>query len=45
MSDKILKIGIFAVALIGLLIYSTFFIVKETHQAIVLTIRRAKKSL
>jgi membrane protease subunit HflC len=43
MSDKILKIGIFAVALIGLLIYSTFFIVKETNQAIVLQLGNPKK--
>ena len=43
MSDKILKIGIFVVALIGLLIYSTFFIVKETHQAIVLQLGNPKK--
>jgi membrane protease subunit HflC len=43
MSDKILKIGIFAVALFGLLIYSTFFIVKETHQAIVLQLGNPKK--
>lgn len=43
MSDKILKIGIFAVALLSLLIYSTFFIVKETHQAIVLQLGNPKK--
>jgi membrane protease subunit HflC len=43
MSDKIFKIGIFAVALIGLLIYSTFFIVKETNQAIVLQLGNPKK--
>jgi membrane protease subunit HflC len=43
MSDKILKIGIFAVALFGLLTYSTFFIVKETHQAIVLQLGNPKK--
>jgi membrane protease subunit HflC len=43
MSDKILKIGIFAVALLGLLIYLTFFIVKETHQAIVLQLGNPKK--
>ena len=43
MSDKILKIAIFAVALIGLLVYSTFFIVKETHQAIVLQLGNPKK--
>jgi len=43
MSDKILKIGIFVVALLGLLIYSTFFIVKETHQAIVLQLGNPKK--
>jgi membrane protease subunit HflC len=43
MSDKILKIGIFVVALLSLLIYSTFFIVKETHQAIVLQLGNPKK--
>lgn len=43
MSDKILKIGIFVVALLGLSIYSTFFIVKETHQAIVLQLGNPKK--
>jgi modulator of FtsH protease HflC len=43
MSEKILKISIFVAALIGLLIYSTFFIVKETHQAIVLQLGEPKK--
>ena len=43
MSDKIFKIGIFAIALIGLLIYSTFFIVKETQQAIVLQLGNPKQ--
>ena len=44
MSEKILKISIFvAVLLTVLLIYSTFFIVKETHQAIVLQLGEPKK--
>jgi membrane protease subunit HflC len=43
MSEKILKISIFVTVLIGLLIYSTFFIVKETHQAIVLQLGEPKK--
>ena len=43
MSDKILKISIFIAVLTGLLIYSTFFIVKETHQAIVLQLGEPKK--
>jgi modulator of FtsH protease HflC len=43
MSEKILKISIFVAVLIGLLIYSTFFIVKETHQAIVLQLGEPKK--
>jgi len=43
MSDKIFKIGIFILVLLGLLIYSTFFIVKETHQAIVLQLGNPKK--
>jgi len=43
MSEKILKISIFVAALTGLLIYSTFFIVKETHQAIVLQLGEPKK--
>jgi modulator of FtsH protease HflC len=43
MSEKILKISIFAAVLTGLLIYSTFFIVKETHQAIVLQLGEPKK--
>jgi membrane protease subunit HflC len=43
MSEKILKISVFAAVLTGLLIYSTFFIVKETHQAIVLQLGEPKK--
>jgi membrane protease subunit HflC len=43
MSEKILKISIFVAVLIGLLVYSTFFIVKETHQAIVLQLGEPKK--
>ncbi|CAO6124501.1 HflC Membrane protease subunits, stomatin/prohibitin homologs [Candidatus Pelagibacterales bacterium] len=43
MSEKILKISIFLAVLTGLLIYSTFFIVKETHQAIVLQLGEPKK--
>ena len=43
MSEKILKISIFVAALTGFLIYSTFFIVKETHQAIVLQLGEPKK--
>ena len=43
MSEKILKISIFIAVLTGLLIYSTFFIVKETHQAIVLQLGEPKK--
>ena len=43
MSEKILKISIFVAMLTGLLIYSTFFIVKETHQAIVLQLGEPKK--
>jgi membrane protease subunit HflC len=43
MSEKILKISIFVAVLVGLLIYSTFFIVKETHQAIVLQLGEPKK--
>jgi modulator of FtsH protease HflC len=43
MSEKILKISIFVTVLTGLLIYSTFFIVKETHQAIVLQLGEPKK--
>ena len=43
MSDKILKIGIFAVIVAGFLVYSTFFIVKETQQAIVLQLGEPKK--
>jgi membrane protease subunit HflC len=43
MSEKILKISAFAAVLTGLLIYSTFFIVKETHQAIVLQLGEPKK--
>jgi membrane protease subunit HflC len=43
MSEKILKISIFVAVLTGLLIYSAFFIVKETHQAIVLQLGEPKK--
>jgi modulator of FtsH protease HflC len=43
MSEKILKISILVAVLTGLLIYSTFFIVKETHQAIVLQLGEPKK--
>ena len=43
MSEKILKISMFVAMLTGLLIYSTFFIVKETHQAIVLQLGEPKK--
>jgi membrane protease subunit HflC len=43
MSEKILKISIFVAMLVGLLVYSTFFIVKETHQAIVLQLGEPKK--
>ncbi len=43
MTEKILKISIFVAVLTGLLIYSTFFIVKETHQAIVLQLGEPKK--
>jgi modulator of FtsH protease HflC len=43
MSEKILKISIFVAVLTGLLIYLTFFIVKETHQAIVLQLGEPKK--
>jgi membrane protease subunit HflC len=43
MSEKILKISMFVAVITGLLIYSTFFIVKETHQAIVLQLGEPKK--
>ena len=43
MSEKMLKISVFVAVLTGLLIYSTFFIVKETHQAIVLQLGEPKK--
>ena len=43
MSEKILKISIFVAVLAGLLVYSTFFIVKETQQAIVLQLGEPKK--
>jgi len=43
MNDKFLKILIPAVIIIGLTLYSTFFIVKETHQAIVLQFGSPKK--
>jgi len=43
MNDKFLKILIPAVIIIGFTLYSTFFIVKETHQAIVLQFGSPKK--
>jgi len=43
MSDKFLKIFIPVIIIIGFTIYSTFFIVKETHQAIVLQFGSPKK--
>ena len=43
MSDKILKILIAAILFTGLLLYSTFFIVTETQQAIVLQLGEPKK--
>jgi regulator of protease activity HflC (stomatin/prohibitin superfamily) len=45
MQDRILKALIFIVVAVGFLVYSTFFIVKETHQAIVLQLGRTEKSL
>ena len=43
MQDRILKALIFIVVAAGFLVYSTFFIVKETHQAIVLQLGEPKK--
>ncbi|MFM7673446.1 MAG: protease modulator HflC [Candidatus Fonsibacter sp.] len=43
MNDKFLKILIPVVIIIGFTLYSTFFIVKETHQAIVLQFGSPKK--
>ena len=43
MQDRILKALIFIVVVVGFLVYSTFFIVKETHQAIVLQLGEPKK--
>ena len=43
MQDRILKALIFIVVAVGFLVYSTFFIVKETHQAIVLQLGEPKK--
>jgi membrane protease subunit HflC len=43
MSDKILKILIASILFTGLLLYSTFFIVQETQQAIVLQLGEPKK--
>ena len=43
MQDKILKALIFVTAVAGFSIYSTFFIVKETQQAIVLQLGEPKK--
>jgi membrane protease subunit HflC len=43
MSDKILKILIATILFTGLLLYSTFFIVTETQQAIVLQLGEPKK--
>ena len=43
MQDRILKTLIFIVLAVGFLVYSTFFIVKETHQAIVLQLGEPKK--
>jgi membrane protease subunit HflC len=43
MSDKILKILIATILFTGLLLYSTFFIVQETQQAIVLQLGEPKK--
>jgi len=43
MNDKFLKILIPAIIIIGFTLYSTFFIVKETHQAIVLQFGSPKK--
>ena len=43
MQDRILKTLTFIVLAAGFLVYSTFFIVKETHQAIVLQLGEPKK--
>ena len=43
MQDRILKALIFIVVAAGFLVYSTFFIVKETQQAIVLQLGEPKK--
>ena len=43
MQDRIIKALIFIVVAVGFLVYSTFFIVKETHQAIVLQLGEPKK--
>jgi membrane protease subunit HflC len=43
MQDRILKAIIFSVIAVGFIIYSTFFIVKETQQAIVLQLGEPKK--
>ena len=43
MQDRIFKALIFIVVAAGFLVYSTFFIVKETHQAIVLQLGEPKK--
>jgi membrane protease subunit HflC len=43
MSDKTLKILIASILFTGLLLYSTFFIVQETQQAIVLQLGEPKK--
>ncbi len=43
MQDRILKTLIFILLAAGFLVYSTFFIVKETHQAIVLQLGEPKK--
>jgi len=43
MNDKFLKIFIPIIIVIGFTLYSTFFIVKETHQAIVLQFGSPKK--
>jgi len=43
MQDRILKALIFIAVAAGFLVYSTFFIVKETQQAIVLQLGEPKK--
>ncbi len=45
MNDKFLKIFIPVIIIIGFTLYSTFFIVKETHQAIVLTVWITKENI